>query len=158
MKGESNLNKTAISECSIVLIILQFFLALGAIFGGGMLVIDPSGDLLGLPLSFLEQSPFSSYFIPGIILFIVLGIVPVWIGIGLIRKKNSIVANKLNVFSKLHWSWSFSLYSGFALIIWIFVQTYFLQAVHLVHLFYFALGVVIQIVTMLPSVQRKYYL
>lgn len=158
MKGESNLNKTAISERSIVLIILQFFLALGAIFGGGMLVIDPSGDLLGLPLSFLEQSPFSSYFIPGIILFFVLGIVPVWIGIGLIRKKNSIVANKLNVFSKLHWSWSFSLYSGFALIIWIFVQTYFLQAVQFVHLFYFALGVVIQIVTMLPSVQRKYYL
>ncbi|MNJ67418.1 hypothetical protein D3C77_635900 [compost metagenome] len=123
-----------------------------------MLAIDPSGDVLGMSLSLLEQSPFPNYFFPGLILFIMLGIAPICIGIGLIRKNNSSVANKLNVFSNLHWSWSFSLYSGFALIIWIVAQTYFLQAVHFVHLFYFAIGVMIQIVTMLPSVQKKYHI
>jgi hypothetical protein len=148
--------KRRASGISIVLIVLQIFLSLGAIFGGGMLVIDPSGEGLKMPLSLLEQSPFPNYFIPGILLFFILGVIPVWISFGLISKKGSSIANKLNVFPRQHWAWSFTLYSGFALIIWIFAQAYFLQAVYAVHLVYFTLGIVIQIVTLLPSVQKKY--
>lgn len=148
--------KTKASGRSIVLIVLQIFLSLGAIFGGGMLVIDPSGQGLNMPLSLLEQSPFPNYFIPGLLLFFILGVIPVWISIGLISRKSSSIANKLNVFPHQHWSWSFTLYTGFALLIWIFAQVYFFQAVYAVHLVYFTLGIVIQIVALLPSVQKKY--
>lgn len=148
--------KRRTSEISIVLIVLQIFLALGAIFGGGMLIIDPSGELLKMPLSLLEQSPFPNYFIPGVLLFFILGVIPVWISYGLISKAGSSLANKLNVFPHQHWAWSFTLYTGFALLIWIFAQAYFFQAVYAVHLVYFTLGIVIQIVTLLPAVQKKY--
>lgn len=148
--------KTKASDISIGLIAIQLFLALGAIFGGGMLIIDPSGELLKMPLSLLEQSPFPNYFIPGVLLFFILGVIPVWISFGLFFKRASSVANKLNVFPHQHWAWSFTLYTGFALLIWIFAQAYFFQAVYAVHLVYFTLGIVIQIVTLLPGVQKKY--
>lgn len=154
-RGADGMKRRA-SEISIVLIVLQIFLALGAIFGGGMLIIDPSGELLKMPLSLLEKSTFPNYFIPGLLLFFILGVIPVWISFGLISKKGSNIANKLNVFPHQHWAWSFTLYSGFALIIWIFAQAYFFQAVYAVHLVYFTLGIVIQIVTLLPGVQKKY--
>jgi len=38
---------------------LQAFIGLGALGGGFMLVKDPSGSALGLPMSFLEGSHFS---------------------------------------------------------------------------------------------------
>lgn len=156
MEEAFHLNK-ATAERSNVLIVLQFFLGIGAIVGGGLLVINPSGELLQMPLSLLENSPFPNYFIPGLLLLLMLGVAPIWIGYGLIRKHNSSFASKLNIFPNQHWSWNLSLYSGFALIIWIVVQTYFLQAVNAVHLLYFALGILIQIVTLLPNVQRKYH-
>ncbi len=54
---------------------LLSFLGLGAIGGGGALIISPSGELLGgLPLSILDRSPFHDFLVPGIILFVVLGL------------------------------------------------------------------------------------
>jgi len=69
-----------------VLIILLGFLGLGAIYGGGTLIISPSGELLGMPLSLLEHSPFNSFLVPGIILFSVLGIAPCLLIIALLKK------------------------------------------------------------------------
>lgn len=46
----------------------------GALYGGYSLISDPTGSKLRMPLSFLENSPFSSYLIPGIVLLIVNGI------------------------------------------------------------------------------------
>ena len=53
---------------------LQAFIGLGAIAGGYMLVKDPSGGELGLPVSFLEGSPFPDFFILGLFLLLVNGI------------------------------------------------------------------------------------
>ena len=39
-------------------------------------MLGPSGELLGLPLSVLEDSPFETYFVPGLILFCALGLGP----------------------------------------------------------------------------------
>ncbi|HTX88705.1 MAG TPA: hypothetical protein VMC08_06940 [Bacteroidales bacterium] len=46
---------------------------IGAVFGGLVLMIDPSGKLIGYPLSYLEHSPFTNFLIPGIILFTCIG-------------------------------------------------------------------------------------
>jgi hypothetical protein len=57
-------------------IVLEIFLGLGALFGGSALVLAPDGHLLGMPTSLLGGSPFTSYLVPGIILFTVIGLGP----------------------------------------------------------------------------------
>ncbi len=57
-------------------IALELFVGLGALFGGGALVLGPDGHLLGMPITLLAGSPFSSYLVPGIILFSVIGLGP----------------------------------------------------------------------------------
>jgi len=69
-----------------VLLFLLAVLGIGAIFGGFVLMISPSGKLFGMPLSMLENSPFSNFLIPGIILFSVLGAYPIWIVWALIKR------------------------------------------------------------------------
>lgn len=55
---------------------LEIFLGLGALFGGGALILGPDGHLLGMPSTLLEGSPFSSFLVPGIVLFTFLGVAP----------------------------------------------------------------------------------
>lgn len=141
---------------SIILIILHFFLAIGALGGGTIFIINPSGELAGMSVSLLDGSPFQSYFIPGLILFIIFGILPLIIGSSLIGKWDFKVAEKVNIYKEKHWSWTFSLYIGFALIIWITVQVYIIRTLSILHFIFILFGIVIQIVTLLPSVQKKY--
>ena len=46
-----------------LLIALLAFLGLGAIGGGAVLIISPSGKLMGMPLSILNPSPFTDFLI-----------------------------------------------------------------------------------------------
>jgi hypothetical protein len=57
-------------------IALELFLSVGALGGGAALMLGPRGEILPLPLSALAGSPFHSYFVPGLILFVVLGLTP----------------------------------------------------------------------------------
>lgn len=139
-----------------VLIILLAFLGLGAIFGGGALVVSPTGELLGMPLSLLEHSPFNNYLIPGIILFSILGMAPCLLIFALLKKPVSKSANRLNFFKDMHWAWSYSIYVAFALIIWLQAEMLFICAVHWIHAFYMFLAVVIIFVALLPEVRNLY--
>lgn len=109
-----------------------------------------------MSVSLLAGSPFQSYLIPGLILFFVLGILPLITGFSLIRRWDFKIAERLNIYKDKHWSWTFSLYIGFALIIWIIVQVYIIKTLSILHFIFILLGVLIQIVTLLPAVQRKY--
>jgi hypothetical protein len=51
-------------------------LGVGALGGGLALVLGPHGEILPLPVQALRGSPFHDYFIPGLILFLVLGTGP----------------------------------------------------------------------------------
>lgn len=55
---------------------LEVFLGLGALFGGGALILAPDGHLLGMPTTLLAGSPFPSYVVPGIVLFTLVGLAP----------------------------------------------------------------------------------
>jgi hypothetical protein len=57
-------------------IALEIVLSIGAIGGGIALMAGPRGEVLPLPVSALAGSPFVDYFVPGVILFIVLGLGP----------------------------------------------------------------------------------
>ncbi len=139
-----------------VLLFLLAFLGLGAIFGGGILSISPTGELIGMPLSMLEKSPFSSFLVPGIILFLVLGLAPSLLIFALLGKPESKIAEQLNFYKDMHWSWTYSIYIAFALIIWIQLEMVFLQGVSWLHTFYMFFAIAIIFVALLPEVRRSY--
>ncbi|KAA3628487.1 MAG: hypothetical protein DWQ02_19260 [Bacteroidetes bacterium] len=58
----------------ITLAILHLFVAIGAIPAGYALFTKPDGSSLGMPTEWLEGSPFPDFFIPGLFLFIILGL------------------------------------------------------------------------------------
>ena len=145
--------KTAIK----IHIILLAFLGISALGGGGALTISPSGKLLGgLPVSILKNSPFKDFFIPGIILFLVLGTLPCLVAFSLIKKTANKLAESLNFFKDMYWAWSFSIYIAFALIIWLQTEMFLLQSVDWLHNFYMILAIVIILIALLPEVRNFY--
>ncbi|WP_138995165.1 hypothetical protein [Larkinella sp. C7] len=139
-----------------ILLILLAFLGLGALGGGLTFMLSPDGALMGMPVSVLDHSPFRSFLVPGIILFVVLGLVPVGLVFALLKKPTFDGAERLNFYPDMHWSWTYSLYVAFALIIWIQVQMVIFQAVHWLHTFYMFYAVAILFVAVLPAVRNRY--
>ena len=140
-----------------ILIILLAFLGLGAIGGGGALIVSPSGKLLGgLPVSILEHSPFTDFSIPGIILFLFLGVIPCILVYALIKKPANKFAEYFNFFKDMYWAWSFTIYVAFTLIIWIQVESVFVQSVGWLQTFYMLYAIPIILIALLPKVRAFY--
>lgn len=70
----------------IIAIVILFFNAVSAMFGGMGLIIDPTGERMQMPIEFLEHTPFIDFLIPGIILFTVNGLFNLFTGILGIKK------------------------------------------------------------------------
>jgi len=140
-----------------IFLIILGFLALGAIGGGIVLIISPSGELIGLPLSEFKNIPFNSFLVPGVILLIVLGVIPSLLIIALLKKPKSKIAERINIFKDMHWSWTFSIYTAIALICWIHIELIFLQGeVHWLQTFYMFYAVLIIIIALLPQIRNNY--
>jgi hypothetical protein len=65
-----------LSRLAEAAVVLDVLLSIGALGGGLVLMIAPRGEIMPLPLSALAGSPFDTYFVPGLILFSVLGLGP----------------------------------------------------------------------------------
>lgn len=105
---------------------LQVFMGLGAVGGGFLLVKDPSGIELRLPLSLLDGSPFANFLIPGIFLLIVNGIGSM-IGAGF-------------SFTRSRYAQDIAIALGVIMILWIVIQLIIIKSFHWVQAFYFILG------------------
>jgi hypothetical protein len=114
----------------ILAIPLLLLLALGAFFGGWELMHPAAdGSGMGMPLAYLEHSPFSSYVLPGILLFVVFGV-------------GSVVAAIATILR--HWTAPYLLFAlGIGQMIWITVELAMVQVFHpLMHPLMFGWGVV----------------
>lgn len=60
-------------------------IAVAALAGGALLLLDPSGRLLGLSVADLGTAPFADYALPGTVLLILFGVLPIPVLIGLWR-------------------------------------------------------------------------
>jgi len=80
------------------------------------MIIEPSGKDLGIPLEVLSDSPFQSFFIPGLVLFFAIGILQ------LVAAMFSFRRHKMTTL--------LGILLGFFLLIWICVQIYFIGFVH----------------------------
>jgi len=107
---------------------LQAFIGLGALGGGFMLVRDPSGSALGLPMSFLEGSLFPDFLVPGMFLLAVNGVGSM-IGAGL-------------SFTRRRYALEIAIVLGVILVAWIVIQVVIISSFHWLQVLYFILGVV----------------
>jgi hypothetical protein len=103
----------------------------------------------------LPRTPFSTYFLPGLILFLFNGVFPARCIYGLLRKPDWQRIAVFNFYSDKHWSWTYSLFSGVILITWTTVQMF------IVDFFWLQLaivgnGLLIIVFTLLPRVLRFY--
>jgi hypothetical protein len=105
-----------------VLVSLLIYQGVSAVYGGFMLVADPTGGRLKMPVSFLAGSPFHTYLVPGLILGLALGVFPLFLVYALIRKPAWKQAGVLSVYKDQYWAWTYALYLGIMLMIWIQVQ------------------------------------
>lgn len=108
-----------------VLAVLHFFVGAGALLGGGAAILNPVSPL-GFPLEALEHTPFTNFLIPGLILFIIIGV-------------GSLFSGAMAVL-KSEYQGYYSSFSSWALMIFIAVQCLFLRAVVFAHIFYFLIG------------------
>lgn len=51
-----------------IAVLLQVVIAVTAIPVGVMLIVQPDGNLMQMPVSWLEHTPFTSYLVPGVLL------------------------------------------------------------------------------------------
>src|SRR5690625_2396987 len=132
------------------LLALLLLLSVGALFGGGALVADPSGALLEMPVELLAGSPFRDYLLPGLVLFLLFGVAPLVVVFGLWQRP----AWSWSARWRVNLAWLGTVVIGAALIIWILVQMailrFFLQPILLVQ------GIAIIVISLLPAVRRHY--
>ena len=107
-------------------IFILFFCAVSALYGGGAFIIKPSGELLQIPASYLEHSPFNDFLVPGIVLFSFVGISSIVVAIIVMTKRR---------FYPLA-----LVYQGCVLIIWIVVQLIMIRSFNFLQAVYFVTG------------------
>ncbi|OGD23705.1 MAG: hypothetical protein A2Y70_05120 [Candidatus Aminicenantes bacterium RBG_13_64_14] len=139
-----------------ILLACLTLLGLGAMGGGGALVIRPDGGLLGMPLSMLEKSPFKSFLLPGAVLFLFLGVYPLLIAYALLARPKWKWAAALSLDRERHWSLAHALYVGLILILWMDFQVMFVGYGSLIQGAYALFGVLIAVLALLPPLKSYY--
>jgi len=125
----------------LVWILLAFLvlLGIGGLFGGVAFVLAPDGDLLRMPTTYLEGTPFSDFLIPGLLLLTLFGVFPLVVTVGLWRRRP--------------WAWFGAFAVGCALVIFEIVE-YLLIGSDPQQVLWGAIGGLIAVLCIAPSVQR----
>lgn len=115
-----------------LLFFLVAFIAISASLSGLLLISEPDGSILNLPVSILEATPFKDFLIPGIILTGVVG------GINLL----AVFFNLQRHTNRYNWA----LAGGITITGWIIAQMILIQTAHWLHFVYLAAGILIMLV------------
>ena len=105
---------------------------IGAIYGGWQLINHPDGSSLQLSLSWLARTPFTDYYMPGIILFLANGVLSLFVFA--IQYVNYRYFPRLVVFQ------------GAVLTGWIIMQMWLMQTVHIMQIVLGAVGIALMLV------------
>lgn len=124
-----------------VLLLLVVIQGLGGVGGGFLLSIRPDGSIMGIQVSYLDGSPFRDFLIPGLILLLVLGVLPLVAAVGLWLRRT--------------WAWYAAFVVGCGLMIWILVEITIIpyDALQIV---FGVIGALIVLISLMRSVRRFY--
>ena len=121
---------------------LHLFVGIGGLVGGFAAIINPQNPL-GISIDVLKNSPFNNYLIPGIILFIIIGL-----------------GNLISAFMfsfKLRYQGYISSVFSWALVIWIIVQCFMLNGVVFLHILFFIIGLIEALLSMLIIFEKRQF-
>ncbi|MBA1334675.1 MAG: hypothetical protein HPY66_2579 [Firmicutes bacterium] len=121
---------------------LHAFVGIGAIAGGLAAILNPQ-EPLGMSIEFLKNSPFNNYFIPGIILFTIIGL--------------GNISSALTIVLKSRFQGYISSVFSWALVIWIVVQCVMLNSVHFLHILYFIIGIIEAVLSMIIIFEQRLF-
>lgn len=111
-----------------IAIILLLFNATGALFGGWSLMMDPTGQDLHLPQDLLAHAPFKDFFIPGVVLFSLIGVF-------------SLVAMIWTIMHWKHYSWLI-ISEGVLVTGWIMVQMIMIREISYLQFIFGGIGII----------------
>lgn len=123
-----------------IYVLCTFSLGISAVYGGAILMLERANDPLGMPLEWLDDTPFRDYFVPGLTLFSVFGIGSFAVVFGILRRRV--------------WAWAAAVGLGVAQIVWIAAEVFFLRMIHPLHVVYGGLGAVLVALATRPSVRE----
>jgi hypothetical protein len=125
----------------ITLIVLLVVLGLGGLGSGGVMLADPTGAGMGLPVALLENLPISDFVLPGLFLIGVMGVAPLGIAFGL--------------WKRLPWAWMAAISQGIVLILWICFQIVLWGQPIFIQVFYLVWGAVIVVLCLVPGLRAE---
>lgn len=123
-----------------IAMLLLLLNGVSAVFGGYVLIDDPTGGGMHMPVELMKTGPFKDYLIPGIYLFSVLGI-------------GSLVVLFMVIFHTRYHAQAVFL-EGLATIAWIVIQMIVVQDIVLLQIVYLSVGAILVLCSLSLSNSR----
>jgi len=141
---------------TITLISLLVLLALAALGGGLSMIMDPSGAALGLDENVEYLPLFDDYLVPGVLLIILQGLVPLLLAFGLTTGFRVPLLGWAESLSGYRWPLIGTNLLGGGVVAWIGVQFWAFPAPAVAQFVILAIGVAIVVLAAMPSVRERY--
>jgi len=117
---------------------------------------DPSGAGLGAKLSWLERTPVSDFFWPGVFLFLVYGIGGILLIVGLVWRPAPGPLQRLDRSLGHHWAWAGTIAMGIVLVAWVTYELLVLPETMTLQYVMIGMGLLLAVLPLLPSMRRWY--
>lgn len=126
------------------------------IVNGVLLMLNPHGDWLGLPSEYLDRIPFHSFFPVGLWLFVIFGIIPLFLAYGLWTREEMFLG-PVSQAGGIHWAWQGTWALLVVLLAWLLLEHYGYDiALAPPTYFVIGLGVVMFLLLIVPATIRFY--
>jgi hypothetical protein len=114
---------------NILASLLLLFNGIGAIYGGWNLMAHPDGSSIQLSMEWLNPTPFTSYLLPGLVLFIFNGLMSFFV-LGFVIMRHKLAPGLIQI-------------QGIILSVWILVQIMMIQTVYFLHWIMLGIGLLL---------------
>ena len=138
-----------------ILVFWLLFLALGGLYGGIAMLLDPSGDSLQMT-DVLPLLPVPNYVLPGLFLLFAMGLAPLLLIYALLARPTWPWIEPLFRWSKHHWAWMGTMLLALVLAIWLIVEGVLIGFKWPIQYVTAVNGLFILVFALWPSVRRFY--
>ncbi len=138
------------------LVVLLVFLGVSGLFGGIAFVAAPNGSIVHAPRAWLDKIPFSDFLVPGLLLFFVVGVLPLLVAVALLRRPAWPGLQRIAPFRQQYWGWTASGVAGCGIIIFETVEALYIGLGSSLQYLYLSVGVGILLLALSGPVREFY--